>query len=585
LLKFLKNGFILLLSLVRKADRKNLRRSVAAEFLSVLAGVFPIFALYEIVKALASGRATMKAMPWAIAAFAAILLKTLFHGAATRLSHQVAFDTLYAIRVRLVEKLARLPMGYLVKMPSGKVKSMVFDDVETLEQFYAHHVPDILGGLGVPALMLFLALILDVRIGLAMILPLALYFWTVNRMNQKQRRNFPGFFRASKNLNARLTEYITGMKEIRIFAGEEKSYGRLGEAAGAYQRFTLNWFRECWPEMALSAALVGTVAAFVFPAAGSLYLSGEATLPELILYLFIALGIGQPMVKITQYFDILSLNIQAAEGIQSVLNLPELTATPSGRRPAGHAIRFEHVRFAYGDRDVLTDVSFTAPEGKVTALVGESGGGKSTVARLIARFWDVKEGAVTIGGADIRELPIEELNGLVSYVTQNATLFEMSIAENIRLGKPGASMEAVAAAADAAQLGDFVRALPKGYDTVVGAGGVRLSGGEGQRVAVARAILKNAPILLLDEATAFADAENEDKMQKALAHLAKGRTVVLIAHRLNTVRNADNILLMQKGEIIAQGTHRALLENPVYRRMWAAYERVQSWRAGEEVSV
>ncbi len=243
------------------------------------------------------------------------------------------------------------------------------------------------------------------------------------------------------------------------------------------------------------------------------------------------------------------------------------------------------MRFAYGDRDVLTDVSFTAPEGKVTALVGESGGGKSTVARLIARFWDVKEGAVTIGGADIRELPIEELNGLVSYVTQNATLFEMSIAENIRLGKPGASMEAVAAAADAAQLGDFVRALPKGYDTVVGAGGVRLSGGEGQRVAVARAILKNAPILLLDEATAFADAENEDKMQKALAHLAKGRTVVLIAHRLNTVRNADNILLMQKGEIIAQGTHRALLENPVYRRMWAAYERVQSWRAGEEVSV
>lgn len=585
MLKFLRSGFQLLLSLVQKNAKRRLLAAVLLEFLSVLCSVFPLLAMYFIIESALLSKTSEMVLPWAIAAFAAILLKTLLHGLATGQSHRAAFETLYQIRSDLLQKIARLPMGFMDQTSSGKIKNMVFDDVETLEQFYAHHIPDILGGLGVPVALLLTVFLLDFRVGLAVLIPVVLYFLVINRMNKKQQKNFPIFFKVSHALNSRLVEYITGMKEIRIFSCEERSYKRLYSAASEYKHFTVNWFKECWPEMALSASLIGTMIAFVLPVSGWLYSTGAATATRFILYLFIALGIGQPMVKISQYFDILSLNIQAAKNIQDIMSLSELPEPTNPKVPKEYSLCFEHVDFSYNEKATLSDVSFTAPQGKITALVGPSGGGKSTIAKLAARFWDVGRGRITIGGVDVRDMSPDTLSGYVAFVTQNVTLFEMSIAENLRLGKPDASMEEIVAAAKSARCHNFISSLPNGYDTIVGAQGIHFSGGERQRISIARALLKNAPVLLLDEATAYADAENEDLMQQALAALSKDKTVLLIAHRLSTVQDADNILLIKKGRVASEGTHDHLLENDDYRHMWDAFLRTRQWRAGKEAAV
>ena len=369
------------------------------------------------------------------------------------------------------------------------------------------------------------------------------------------------------------------MKEIRMFAGSAR-WKRFEQASEEYCDFMRRWFADCRHGMTINSIVMSSGIVFVFPVAGWLFVSGKADLPSVLFYMFAALCYAAPLTRIGRYGDEMNICMQVGARLRDLLSMEELSPGTCADMPERFDVEFRNVSFSYGEKRVFRRLSFTAEAGSVTALVGPSGSGKSTAARLVARFWDVQEGSVNIGGVDIRSLTAEALASTVAFVTQNNVVFERSVLDNIRLGKPDATMEEVERAARAARCHDFILSLPEGYDTVLGAG-TALSGGERQRIAIARALLKDAPVLILDEATAYCDPDNEDELQKALSALARGKTVLVIAHRLRSVMDADRIIVLREGRIEASGTHDGLLKDcGVYRNMWNALESSENWTAG-----
>lgn len=576
----MKNGIRILFQFLSRRGQCRLGLSGFFAVLSAAFGVLPMFGLYLILNAILKGLDFHGCLPGIVLSVAGIFLQVVFHTASTRLSHRTAFDGLYEIRSRILRKLSRVHQGYLDENPAGKLKSVLFDDVEQLEMFYGHHFPEMLGGLFVPVIMGICMIVLDVRIALALFLTIVIFALCLRSIGKLQNQNFPGMFQTSQAMNTAMVEFIGGIKELRVFSAEDKTYSRFEQATRAYRDFMVKWFRDCRHQMTVNTVVMSASIVFVFPVAGYLYLQGAFGLSRLLLYWFVALCFAAPLSKIAIYTDMLHFNAQIAERLNAMLCLPELDAPSDFKALDGHAVSFENVSFAYGDSKVLHDLSFEAAENKVTALVGPSGGGKSTIAKLIDRFWDVGAGAIRIGGVDIRELPREQLAETVSFVTQDVAIFELSVLENIRLGRPDASPDEVVRAAKAACCHDFIMALPDGYDTKLGKG-LSLSGGEKQRIAMARAMLKNAPVLVLDEATAYCDPDNEAQLQKAISALAKGKTVLVIAHRLSSVADADQILVIKAGELAARGTHAALLaESAEYANMWQAFIMSERWFAG-----
>ena len=418
----MKNGIRILFQFLSRRGQRRLGLSGFFAVLSAAFGVLPMFGLYLILNAILKGLDFHGCLPGIVLSVVGIFLQVIFHTASTRLSHRTAFDGLYEIRSRILRKLSRVHQGYLDENPAGKLKSVLFDDVEQLEMFYGHHFPEMLGGLFVPVIMGICMIVLDVRIALALFLTIVIFALCLRSIGKLQNQNFPGMFQTSQAMNTAMVEFIGGIKELRVFSAEDKTYSRFEQATHAYRNFMVKWFRDCRHQMTVNTVVMSASIVFVFPVAGYLYLQGAFGLSRLLLYWFVALCFAAPLSKIAIYTDMLHFNAQIAERLNAMLCLPELDAPSDFKALDGHAVSFENVSFAYGDSEVLHGLSFEAAENKVTALVGPSGGGKSTIAKLIDRFWDVGAGAIRIGGVDIRELPREQLAETVSFVTQDITI-------------------------------------------------------------------------------------------------------------------------------------------------------------------
>ena len=564
-------------------DKKNKRRLIGAVIccvLSVLCGILPYLGVWGIVTCFLNER-TENLFQYVCLIAAAIILKHLLFGTGTKISHKVAYQTLGETRKKLFRKIAHLPMGYVKTTASGQVKTIIMDNMEQLETFYAHNIPEIISGLAVPLCMEILLVILDIRVAGIMLIPVVLFILVGILMIIVQMKKMDEFNQAFSDVSVKTVEYVNGMKELKIFAADESTYSRLSESIRTYSTVVTEWFQSCLKYVAFNHADLNSNLVFLFPLAGLMYLSGSVTAASYIMYLFMGLAMLIPLETVSNNFDYIGMNASVAKKIDEILKLDEMADTTSKAELADHTIAFEHVTFSYGEEQpVLEDVSFTVPDGKVTALAGVSGSGKSTAASLICRFWDITEGQICMGGVPLNQIPLSDLMSQISFVTQNTFLFKKSIRENIMMGNPEATEKEMMQAAKDAICHDFIMRLPKGYDTVIDKE-TKLSGGEKQRITLARAILKNAPVVILDEATAYIDADNEDLLQKALAKLSEEKTVLVIAHRLSSIKEADSIVVLEQGEVIDCGTHDELINRcSPYRDMWAAFEQSDQWKMG-----
>lgn len=569
-----------LLGLIDKKNKRRLIGAVICCVLSVLCGILPYLGVWGIVTCFLNER-TENLFQYVCLIAAAIILKHLLFGTGTKISHKVAYQTLGETRKKLFRKIVRLPMGYMKTTASGQVKTIIMDNMEQLETFYAHNIPEIISGLAVPLCMEILLAILDIRVAGIMLIPVVLFILVGILMIIVQMKKMDEFNQAFADVSVKTVEYVNGMKELKIFAADESTYGRLSESIRTYSTVVTEWFQSCLKYVAFNHADLNSNLVFLFPLAGLMYLSGSVTAASYIMYLFMGLAMLIPLETVSNNFDYIGMNASVAKKIDEILKLDEMADTASKAELADHTIAFEHVTFSYGEgQPVLKDVSFTVPDGKVTALVGVSGSGKSTAASLICRFWDITEGQICLGGVPLNQIPLSDLMSQISFVTQNTFLFKKSIRENVMMGNPEATEEEMMQAAKDAVCHDFIMRLPKGYDTVIDKE-TKLSGGEKQRITLARAILKNASVVILDEATAYIDADNEDLLQKALAKLSEGKTVLVIAHRLSSIKEADSIVVLEQGKVIDCGTHDELIRccSP-YQDMWAAFEQSDQWKMG-----
>lgn len=513
-------------------------------------------------------------------AIGAILISMLAFFLSGVLSHIAAFNILYGLRKTLTNKVGALPMGYLSHRNSGAFKKIISDDVERIETFVAHQIPDFVKAVALPLLTISYLFKEDWRLALISCLPLVVLALIMPLMLGKKNQHLTEKYHHSlEELSSGIVEYVRAMPVMKIFQQSADTFEKYGKKVYTFHRFVSDWIRHSSAPFAIFMSFASNAMLPVLALGLYLYFRQGVSLPTLLLFLILGTGYMRPLFVMSNMVMQLQLIEQGVQQIDAILTQPILPEGKTSEQPQNHDICFDQVSFAYeADRYVLEDITFTAKEGTITALVGPSGAGKSTVGQLLSRFWDVTKGRITIGGIDIREFPTEVLMRQVSFVFQDSFMFQQTMYENIRMGMDKTKDEVIAAA-KAAQLHDFIMSLPQGYETRFGQSGVHLSGGEQQRFQLARAILKDAPILVLDEATAFADPENEHKIQEAFAQLIRGKTVLVIAHRLSTITTADQIIVFEKGHINAIGTHSELLEHsPLYKRMWDAHNRAKEWK-------
>ena len=513
-------------------------------------------------------------------AIGAILISMLAFFLSGVLSHIAAFNILYGLRKTLTNKVGALPMGYLSHRNSGAFKKIISDDVERIETFVAHQIPDFVKAAALPLLTISYLFKEDWRLALISCLPLVVLALIMPLMlGKKNQRLTEKYHHSLEELSSGIVEYVRAMPVMKIFQQSAETFEKYGKKVYTFHRFVSDWIRHSSAPFAIFMSFASNAMLPVLALGLYLYFRQGVSLPTLLLFLILGTGYMRPLFVMSNMVMQLQLIEQGVQQIDAILTQPILPEGKTSEQPQNHDICFDQVSFAYeADRYVLEDISFTAKEGTITALVGPSGAGKSTVGQLLSRFWDVTKGRITIGGIDIREFPTEVLMRQVSFVFQDSFMFQQTMYENIRMGMDKTQDEVIAAA-KAAQLHDFIMSLPQGYETRFGQSGVHLSGGEQQRFQLARAILKDAAILVLDEATAFADPENEHKIQEAFAQLIKGKTVLVIAHRLSTITTADQIIVFEKGYINAIGIHSELLEHsPLYKRMWDAHNRAKEWK-------
>lgn len=514
-------------------------------------------------------------LKYAFLAMGCLLLYFLFTGISTTISHRTAFAILSKLRQTLFEKLKVIPMGYLVDNPVGKIKVIIMDRVSDMEDWVAHTMPELPSRLLHPILCVIILFVLDWRIGLSIFVPLPIAFIGMVTMMYKYRSRMAVWLSSYANVADRSAEYVRGIPVIKAFAQDKESYGKFADAVKFYHFSTMKWWKQSWFGKALMTAAMMTPQILTLPLAFYLYGKNEITVEVLILALILPISILPQAFAIMMNFELFQLASNTWISIQELLDMKVQKRPDEGARAnidKDKGIEFNNVSFSYHDgKEVLHDISFETKAGEVTALVGPSGGGKSTIAKLLAGFWDQSDGEVSLGGVDTRDIPFKQLAEEISFVSQDNFLFDVSIRDNIRLGKPDATDEEIINAAKAANCHDFIMELPDGYDSSVGDAGGALSGGERQRITLARAILKPASTIVLDEATAYADPENEALIQEAISHLVKGKNLVMVAHRLNTIKQAHQIILIDKGRIIAKGTHEEMMNVPLYASLWKQY--------------
>jgi ATP-binding cassette subfamily B protein len=502
-------------------------------------------------------------------------------------SHHSAYYTLKNLRISLQAKLEKLPLGVIQERGIGTFKKVFIDDIDNMELLLAHALPEGFSNVCVPAAVLIAMFFIDWKLALLSLAALPIGIITVMAMYMAGTSKMGDYYASAQKMNYTIVEYINGMEVVKIFGRDGESYKRFAADVNSYRDFTLAWYKICWPWMALYGSFLPCIALFTLPIGGYLVFTGASTISDFLLVLCMAFSIGPTIMKAMSYMSVLpqlNYKIVTLENILSAEPLKEGSNNYSGK---DYGIEFENVEFSYdGENNVINGVSIRIEPKSVTALVGESGSGKSTLAKLLVHFYDISSGSIRIGGQDITDISLESLNNQISFVAQEQFLFNTSLLENIRMGKPEASREEVITAAEKAQCSDFLARLENGIDSMAGDSGKMLSGGERQRIALARAILKNAPVIVLDEATAFMDPENEEKMNAAIAELIYDKTVIVIAHRLYSIKNADKIIVMDSGKIAASGTHEELLEtSEKYKKLWQLSEGAKEWAVTEEKEV
>ena len=563
--------------------------SVFCAILSVGGGFVPFWAVYEILILFIDQTVTLSAIQfWSLVGVAGYLVRVVCFGVSTILAHISAYTILEGLRLKIADRLMRAPLGEVMGRRIGYLKNIIMDKVDDIEPPLAHMIPELTSNLLLPLAIFAWMLVIDWRLGLSVLIAPILSMIPMAFLMKNYNSQYAAYMEANNHVNSVIIEYVEGIEVVKAFNQSTSSYEKFVGAVESFKGFTLEWFRSTWKTMNLMLAIMPTTLVGVLPVGLLLNRAGQITPAELAMGIILSLSIVGPLMKVTTFINEAKSMEYAVEAANELLNLPVLP--DSGKMvPLRHTdIVLQDVSFSYGmngseENDVLHRINLTMPEGSFTALVGPSGGGKSTIARLIARFWNVTGGSISIGGRNIKELSIRQLSELVSFVTQDNFLFNCSLKENIRLGNPNATDAEVFAAARAACCDEFIARLEKGYDTSAGDAGKRLSGGEKQRIAIARAILKNAPIVILDEATAFTDPQNEDKIQKSIMALSQGKTLLVIAHRLSTIQNADQIVVLQKGKIVDCGKQEELLARcPLYADLWQAHIGAKNWSVGEK---
>ena len=560
--------------------------ALATMFIALIASAVPFFLIYRIIQPLLDGKKLSAAYYTGhiVLIFICMLVYAILYILGLKFSHIAAFNTLKNLRISLQKKLERQPLGTIQDMGNGRIKKLFTDDIDQVELLLAHAIPEGIANLSMALIAIVCMFFANWKLALLSLCSLPFGLFAMGMMFKAGMAKMNDYYTAAAKMNSTIIEYVNGMEVVKVFGQDGESYKRYESDIKSYRDFTLAWYKICWPWMALYSALIPCVALVMLPVGTLMVINGSVTLADLVLVFCLTLSIGVPLLKALNFAGKFpQLNYKVDE-IEKAMDNEPLHSNGNSFTGSSHIIQFDDVRFAYKEQEVLHGVSLELGEGTFTALVGESGSGKSTLAKLLVHYYDLNGGTITLGGQDITDMSIEALNDNISYVSQEQFLFNTTLYENILIGKPDASREDVLAAAEKAQCNEFLERLPKGIDTMAGDGGKMLSGGERQRISLARAILKNAPVIVLDEATAFIDPENEEKMNAAIAEIIKGKTVLVIAHRLQTIVNADKICVMKNGNIIAADTHEKLLQScDEYEKLWNSSEARANWTIGNEV--
>lgn len=574
--------------------KKDLYIATFIVLLSVLMGVLPFVLAYQVISPLVMGNAvdTKYVCIRVIGVLICLILQAILYGWGLDVSHKAAYSTLLRLRTSLQKRFEAVPLGFIQDKGTGTIKKLFVDDVDSLEVLLAHSLPEGIANLMIPIAIYVAMFFIDWKLALLSLASIPISFAAMMIMYSVGMQKMGPYYMAGQKMNNTIIEYINGMEVVKVFNKDAESYERFRKDISDYRDYTLEWYKAAWPWMAIYSSLLPCTIILTLPLGAWFVLCGFSTLPDLILVLCLSLSIGIPLLKSLSFLPTMpQLNYKIA-ALEQVLETAPLQQTDAVFHGKNYDICFDHITFGYEKSqpgpdgqpmvtmdEVIHDISFTAKAGQKTALVGESGSGKSTLAKLLIHYYDPQQGSISIGGQKITEMSLEALNSQVSYVAQDQYLFNTSILENIRIGRPDATDEEVLEAAKKAQCMEFLEKLPQGIHSMAGDAGKMLSGGQRQRISLARAILKNAPIIVLDEATAYADPENEEKMEAAIAELVKGKTLFVIAHKLPAIMNADQICVIEHGKLAATGTHAELLAIcEEYKKLWKASQDSAEWK-------
>ncbi len=567
-----------------KGSGGRLGVSVVFSMISLISGLVPYYLVYRMLDRYIAGNLDRAyVLRLSLAAILAYLVKVVCFGISTGISHYVAFNVLEGLRLKVADVFLKAPLGDVTAHSIGEIKGVIVDKIEDIEPPLAHVVPEGAGHILLPIVCFIALAVVDIRVALAALLALPLGLVFMMLTFKLSGKNMTKYQEANAHMSSMIVEYVEGIEVIKAFGKAGVSYEKFAGSIRNYRDFVIEWLESTWVTMKLAFAFMPATLLGVVPISILLVGKGSMSVSQMALSVMLAMSMVISMAKIEIFSNGLRQMQYTVLEIQKLLKIKSLPEPEKELLPEHYSIELKDVHFAYDEEDgeVLHGIDLSMKEGSFTALVGPSGGGKSTVAKLLARFWDVSSGSISIGGVNIKELKVTSLADIVSFVTQDNFLFSRSIMENIRLGKPDATDEEVIQAAKSACCDEFIRKLPDGYNTSAGEAGKRLSGGERQRIAIARMMLKNAPVVILDEATAFTDPENETKLQESIANLTRGKTLLVIAHRLSTIKNADRIVVLNDGRIEAEGTQEELMEkSPLYQRMWQAHIGARNWAAG-----
>ena len=576
------------------SHKKTIHLASFIMLLSVIMGVVPFLFAYQIINPLILGQNLefTRLVILLAGILICLVLQALLGGLGLNMSHKAAYNTLFGLRTSLQKKMENLPLGAIEEKGTGAIKKMYVDDIGSLEVLLAHSLPEGIANLIVPVMVYIAMFFVDWRLALMSLASIPLSIVAMMIMYSAGMKKMGPYYMASGKMNNTIIEYVNGMEVVKVFNKQTESYQRFSKDVGDYRDYALAWYKTAWPWMALYSALLPCTIILTLPLGGYFAYMGYVSLSDLILVLCLSLSIGLPLLKALGFLPTMPQLNYKISALEDALNIEPLKQGENRFKGIDHTISYDNVTFGYqlskmGEngqpetyiKNVIHNVSFTAKVGEKTAIVGESGSGKSTLAKLLIHYYDVLEGSISIGGQNLQDMSLKALNKEISYVSQDQYLFNTSLLENIRIGNLSATDEEVIEAAKKAQCMEFLDKLPNGIYSLAGEAGKMLSGGERQRISLARAILKNAPIVVLDEATAYADPENEEKMEAAIAELVKGKTLIVIAHKLPAIVDADQILVMNHGRLVANGKHNDLLESSAdYRKLWDATLFSKDWK-------